>query len=109
MFLAEAKGVVDNVRDNSILLDYPFYSDEVTFPTPPLASFVDPVKFQGFEVSSHDVHMKTGGANPDTTDLRNQWQNVQDNRSANMQQLDNQLSSYEEELKEQKQKENGTL
>ena len=45
VFLAEAKGVVDNVRDGSILLDYPFYSDEVTFPTPPLASFVDPVKF----------------------------------------------------------------
>ena len=45
VFLAEAKGVVDNVRDGSILLDYPFYSDEVNFPTPPLASFVDIEKF----------------------------------------------------------------
>ena len=109
VFLAEAKGVVDNVHDGTILLDYPFYSDEVNFPTPPLASFVDPVKFQNFDVLSHDVHMKTGGANPDTTALRSQWQDILDNRSAMISQLDNQLTSYEDQLKEQKQKEKEQL
>ena len=109
VFLAEAKGVVDNVRDGSILLDYPFYSDEVNFPTPPLASFVDIEKFQNFEVSSNDVHMKTGGTNPDTQALKSQWQDILDNRSMMVQQLDNQLSSYEEQLKEQKQKEKENL
>ena len=109
VFLAEAKGVVDNVHDGTILLDYPFYSDEVKFPTPPLASFVDTEKFQNFDVSSHDVHMKTGGANPDTQGLRSQWQNILDNRNMMVQQLDNQLTSYEEQLKEQKQKEKASL
>lgn len=102
VFLAEAKGVVDNVHDDTILMDYPFYSDEVKFPTPPIIGFVDPEKFKDFEVSSQDVHMKTGGEDPDTRALRRQWQQVLDNREAKIRQLDSELTSYVEHLDELK-------
>ena len=51
VYLAEANGVVNNVRDNSIIIGFPFYSSEVKFPLAPIQNFVDPYKFESVEIS----------------------------------------------------------
>lgn len=51
VYLAEANGVVGNARDNSILIDFPFYSSKVKFPLAPIGNFVDPGKFEEVDIS----------------------------------------------------------
>ena len=106
VYLAEANGVVNNVRDNSILIDFPFYSSDVKFPLAPIQNFVDPDKFEVVEISGQDVFKKNGGENPNIQQLRDRWNQITQNRNEFILSKTNELENYKNQLNDEK---NGEL
>ena len=106
VYLAEANGIVNNVRDNSILIDFPFYSSEVKFPIAPIQNFVDPNKFEAVEISGQDVFKKNGGENPNIQQMRDRWDNITKNRNDFILSKKNELQNYKKQLDDEK---NGEL
>ena len=102
VYLAEANGVVNNVRDNSILIDFPFYSSEVKFPLAPIQNFVDPDKFKSVEISGQDVFKKSGGENPDLYPLRTMWNQITQNRNEFISSKTNELQNQKNQLDDEK-------
>ena len=98
VYLAEANGVVNNVRDNSILIDFPFYSSKVEFPIAPIQNFVDPDKFKTVEISGQDVFKKNGGDNPNIQQLRDRWNQIAQNRTEFILSKTNELNDYKKQL-----------
>ena len=105
VYLAEANGVVNNVRDNSILIDFPFYSSEVKFPLAPIQNFVDPYKFEAVEISGQDVFKKTGGQNPDIQQLRERWNQIANTRTEFILSKKIELENYKNQLNDEKKNE----
>lgn len=102
VYLAEANGVVNNVRDNSILIDFPFYSSEVKFPIAPIQNFVDPYKFEVVEISGQDVFKKNGGENPDIQQLRERWNQIANTRTEFILSKKIELENYKNQLNDEK-------
>ena len=98
VYLAEANGVVNNVRDNSILIDFPFYSSKVEFPLAPIQNFVDPYKFEVVEISGQDVFKKNGGQNPDIQQLRDRWNQIANTRTEFILSKKIELEDYKNQL-----------
>ena len=105
VYLAEANGVVNNVRDNSILIDFPFYSSDVKFPLAPIQNFVDPYKFEVVEISGQDIFKKNGGENPNIQQLRERWNQITQNRNEFILSKKNELENYKNQLNDEKKNE----
>ena len=105
VYLAEANGVVNNVRDNSILIDFPFYSSKVKFPLAPIQNFVDPYKFEVVEISGQDVFKKNGGQNPDIQQLKERWNQIANTRTEFILSKKNELEDYKNQLDDEKKNE----
>ena len=102
VYLAEANGVVNNVRDNSIIIDFPFYSSEVKFPIAPIQNFVDPYKFESVEISGQDVFKKNGGENPNIQQLKERWNQIANTRTEFILSKTNELQNYKKQLDDEK-------
>ena len=105
VYLAEANGVVNNVRDNSILIDFPFYSSDVKFPLAPIQNFVDPYKFEVVEISGQDIFKKNGGENPNIQQLRDRWNQIANTRTEFILSKKNELENYKNQLNDEKKNE----
>lgn len=105
VYLAEANGVVNNVRDNSILIEFPFYSSKVEFPIAPIQNFVDPYKFEVVEISGQDVFKKNGGENPNIQQLRERWNQIANTRTEFILSKKIELENYKNQLDGEKKNE----
>lgn len=105
VYLAEANGVVNNVRDNSILIDFPFYSSKVEFPLAPIQNFVDPDKFEVVEISGQDVFKKNGGQNPNIQQLKERWNQIANTRTEFILSKKIELENYKNQLDGEKKNE----
>ena len=105
VYLAEANGVVNNARDNSILIDFPFYSSDVKFPLAPIQNFVDPDKFEVVEISGQDIFKKNGGDNPNIQQLRDRWNQIANTRTEFILSKKNELENYKNQLNDEKKNE----
>lgn len=109
VYLAEANGVVNNVRDNSILIDFPFYSSEVKFPLAPIQNFVDPDKFEEVEISGDDIYKKNGGEDPNIQQLRNRWAQLSHDQVEFVVDKRKELADYKEQLDDEQKDERDRL
>lgn len=102
VYLAEANAVVNNARDNSILIDFPFYSSEVKFPMAPIQNFVDPDKFEEVDIQGEDVFKKNGGEDPNIPKLRARWDQMSHDQTEFILQKTKELEDYKKQLDDKK-------